>query len=125
MIKRIIDWMNRNTEPSAKTITQEPEDRVAGVSFLINAEGDIIMDVFTSDKDPETATKMMANLMVSTMEGAVLQQCIAVVKTNLKNTGQDYLFDLFVSSLLEYGANKKYQDQTVDRPCAIPSESTP
>lgn len=125
-IKRLLRQKSTATEPEMALETPK-EHHVAGFTFLVSEGGDITLDVFSDETNEPQATLMLAKLLVDCLDGSVLQQAVAVVQGNLKNTGQDDLLNVFTAGLLEFGANKQkfQQDSNVDKPCAIPSESTP
>lgn len=112
-----------------ETETEIAEENIASIVFLINQEGDVTLDIHIDDENASLATEMLAQLIVTVCDGPVLQQSINVVKGNLKARALDGLFDKFTTAVVTHGAQKateqQYQDSTVDKPCAIPSDSTP
>lgn len=115
------------TEPE---VTPEiTEENIASIVFLINAEGEVTLDIHIDDEDAEFATDMLAKLIVTVCDGPVLQQSTNVVKGNFKARGLEELFNKFTSSVIENAALKateqQYEDSSLDKPCAIPSESAP
>lgn len=115
--------------PEPDVDPQIAEENIASIVFLINPEGEVTLDIHIDDKDAEIATEMLAKLIVTVCDGPVLQQSINVVKGNLKARELDELFDSFTTAVVTYGAQKAtekhYEDSATDKPCAIPSESTP
>ena len=118
-------WLVETPEPDVDP--QIAEENIASIVFLINPEGEVTLDIHIDDKDAEIATEMLAKLTVC--DGPVLQQSINVVKGNLKARELDELFDRFTIAVVAHGAQKAtekhHEDSAMDKPCAIPSESTP
>lgn len=115
--------------PEPDVQSQIAEENIASIVFLINLEGDVTLDVHIDDENAEIATEMLAKLIVTVCDGPVLQQSINVVKGNLKAREMGDLFNSFTAAIVTHGAqnatDKRYKDSAVDKPCAIPSESTP
>ena len=114
--------------PEPEVQPQIAEENIASIVFLINQEGEVTLDIHIDDEEAEIATEMLAKLIVTVCDGPVLQQSINVVKGNLKARELGDLFDRFTIAVVTHSAQKameQYQDSTVDKPCAIPSDSTP